>query len=217
MQDIKIKPWEELKQIHKEKFKNESDYLSFFRDVVLHDTSTREKYTSQTKDRVIEGVTWAKEFSKFHQRYKDGYSYKFSENNTILNIGHQTTYLIKPQFAAYHAVRKIMRNWLIKRLKDEYVKKKPAIYNPPKSLNQGESNFITRRTKVAYLVYMGDLAVRDNLLYSIRDNKTLVPKPASLSWCVSQFDDKYISDGILTYPKNLGPLNENLLSGSLSF
>ena len=135
MQDIKIKPWEELKQIHKEKFKNESDYLSFFRDVVLHDTSTREKYTSQTKDRVIEGVTWAKEFSKFHQRYKDGYSYKFSENNTILNIGHQTTYLIKPQFAAYHAVRKIMRNWLIKRLKDEYVKKKPVIYNPPKSLN----------------------------------------------------------------------------------
>ncbi len=87
MQDIKIKPWEELKQIHKEKFKNESDYLSFFRDVVLHNTSTREKYTSQTRDRVIEGVTWAKEFSKFHQRYKDGYSYKFSENNTILNIG----------------------------------------------------------------------------------------------------------------------------------
>ena len=42
MQDIKIKPWEELKQIHKEKFKDELDYLSFFRDVVLHDTSTRE-------------------------------------------------------------------------------------------------------------------------------------------------------------------------------
>ena len=34
---------------------------------------------------------------------------------------------------------------------------------------------------------------------------------------IFKFDDKYISDGILTYPKNLGPLNENLLSGSLSF
>ena len=34
---------------------------------------------------------------------------------------------------------------------------------------------------------------------------------------LEQFDDKYISDGILTYPKNLGPLNENLLSESLSF
>ena len=63
---------------------------------------------------------------------------------------------------------------------------------------------------------MGDLAVKDNLLYSIRNDNTLVPKPASLSWCVSLFDNKYISDGILTYPKDLGSLNENLLSNNLS-
>ena len=216
MQNIKIKTWNELSQYYKEKFKNETDYLSFFRDVVLQDTSSREKYTSQTKDKVVEGIIWAREFSKFHQKYKDGYSYKFSKNNTILNIGHQTTYSIKPQFAAYHIVRKIMRNWLIKRLKDEYDQGKPVIYNPPKGLNQGESNFITRRTKVAYLVYMGDLAVKDNLLYSIRNDNTLVPKPASLSWCVSLFDNKYISDGVLTYPKDLGPLSENILSNNLS-
>ena len=90
------------------------------------------------------------------------------------------------------------------------------IAEPREGLNQGESNFITRRTKVAYLVYMGDLAVKDNLLYSIRNDNTLVPKPASLSWCVSLFDNKYISDGILTYPKDLGSLNENLLSNNLS-
>ena len=216
MQNIKIKPWNELSQYYKEKFNNETDYLSFFRDVVLQDTSSREKYTSQTKDKVVEGIIWAREFSKFHQKYKDGYPYEFAKNNTILNVGHQKTYSIKPQFAAYHIVRKIMRNWLIKRIKDEYDQGKPAIYNPPKGLNQGESNFITRRTKVAYLVYMGDLAVKDNLLYSIRNDNTLIPKPASLSWCVSQFDNKYISDGVLTYPKDLGHLNENTLSNNLS-
>ena len=51
---------------------------------------------------------------------------------------------------------------------------------------------------------------------SFRNDNTLVPKPVSLSWCVSQFDNKYISDGILTYPKDLGPLNENTLSNNLS-
>ena len=49
MQNIKIKTWNELSQYYKEKFKNETDYLSFFRDVVLQDTSSREKYTSQTR------------------------------------------------------------------------------------------------------------------------------------------------------------------------
>ncbi len=212
---IRILPWDKLDNISKQKFNNEAEYLAFFRNTVLPDTASKEKYISQIKEKVSEGVVWAKEFAKFHQRYKDGFPFKFDEKNTILNFGDQSSFLIKPQYAAYHNVRKIMRDWFIKKLKDEYNLSKPVIYLPPVALNQGESNFVTRRTKVAYLVYVGDLVVKDNLLYSVRNDKTLMPKPVSLSWCVSYFDEEYICDGVLTYPKKLGPLNTNILNGVL--
>ena len=212
---IKILPWDKLDKVNKQKFKNEAEYLAFFRNTILPDTATKEKYISQIKEKVSEGVIWAKEFAKFHQKYKDGYPFKFDEKNTILNFGDQSSFIIKPQYAAYHNVRKIMRDWFIKKLRDEYNLSKPVIYLPPVALNQGESNFVTRRTKVAYLVYIGDLAVKDNLLYSVRRDKTLMPKPVSLSWCVSYFDEEYICDGVLTYPKILGPLNTNILNHNL--
>ena len=212
---IKILPWDKLDNISKQKFNNEAEYLAFFRNTVLPDTASKEKYISQIKEKVSEGVVWAKEFAKFHQRYKDGFPFKFDEKNTILNFGDQSSFLIKPQYAAYHNVRKIMRDWFIKKLKDEYNLSKPVIYLPPVALNQGESNFVTRRTKVAYLVYVGDLVVKDNLLYSVRNDKTLMPKPVSLSWCVSYFDEEYICDGVLTFPKKLGPLNAKILNEAL--
>ena len=212
---IKILPWDKLDNISKQKFNNEAEYLAFFRNTVLPDTASKEKYISQIKEKVSEGVVWAKEFAKFHQRYKDGFPFKFDEKNTILNFGDQSSFLIKPQYAAYHNVRKIMRDWFIKKLKDEYNLSKPVIYLPPVALNQGESNFVTRRTKVAYLVYVGDLVVKDNLLYSVRNDKTLMPKPVSLSWCVSYFDKEYICDGVLTFPKKLGPLNAKILNEAL--
>ena len=212
---IRILPWDKLDNISKQKFNNEAEYLAFFRNTVLPDTASKEKYISQIKEKVSEGVVWAKEFAKFHQRYKDGFPFKFDEKNTILNFGDQSSFLIKPQYAAYHNVRKIMRDWFIKKLKDEYNLSKPVIYLPPVALNQGESNFVTRRTKVAYLVYVGDLVVKDNLLYSVRNDKTLMPKPVSLSWCVSYFDKEYICDGVLTFPKKLGPLNAKILNNAL--
>ena len=212
---IRILPWDKLDNISKQKFNNEAEYLAFFRNTVLPDTASKEKYISQIKEKVSEGVVWAKEFAKFHQRYKDGFPFKFDEKNTILNFGDQSSFLIKPQYAAYHNVRKIMRDWFIKKLKDEYNLSKPVIYLPPVALNQGESNFVTRRTKVAYLVYVGDLVVKDNLLYSVRNDKTLMPKPVSLSWCVSYFDKEYICDGVLTFPKKFGPLNTNTLNDAL--
>ena len=212
---IKLLPWEKLDAVYKQKFSNEADYLAFFRSAIIPDTETKEKYISQIKEKVSEGVVWAKEFAKFHQRYKDGFPFKFDEKNTILSIGDQSTHLIKPQYAAYHNVRKVMRDWFIKKLRDEYNLSKPVIYLPPVALNQGESNFVTRRTKVAFLVYIGDLAVKDNLLYSVRNDDTIMPKPVSLSWCVSYFDEKYICDGVLTYPKKLGPLNANILNDTL--
>ena len=212
---IRILPWDKLDNISKQKFNNEAEYLAFFRNTILPDTASKEKYISQIKEKVSEGVVWAKEFAKFHQRYKDGFPFKFDEKNTILNFGDQSSFLIKPQYAAYHNVRKIMRDWFIKKLKDEYNLSKPVIYLPPVALNQGESNFVTRRTKVAYLVYIGDLVVKDNLLYSVRNDKTLMPKPVSLSWCVSYFDEEYICDGVLTFPKKLGPLNANTLNDAL--
>lgn len=212
---IRILPWDKLDNISKQKFNNEGEYLAFFRNTVLPDTASKEKYISQIKEKVSEGVVWAKEFAKFHQRYKDGFPFKFDEKNTILNFGDQSSFLIKPQYAAYHNVRKIMRDWFIKKLKDEYNLSKPVIYLPPVALNQGESNFVTRRTKVAYLVYVGDLVVKDNLLYSVRNDKTLMPKPVSLSWCVSYFDKEYICDGVLTFPKKLGPLNAKILNEAL--
>ena len=212
---IKILPWDKLDKINKQRFKNEPEYLAFFRNTILPDTATKEKYISQIKEKVSEGVIWAKEFAKFHQKYKDGYTFKFDEKNTILNFADQSSFIIKPQYAAYHNVRKIMRDWFIKKLRDEYNLSKPVIYLPPVALNQGESNFVTRRTKVAYLVYIGDLAVKDNLLYSVRRDETLMPKPVSLSWCVSYFDDEYTCDGVLTYPKILGPLNTNILNHNL--
>ena len=212
---IRILPWDKLDNISKQKFNNEAEYLAFFRNTILPDTASKEKYISQIKEKVSEGVVWAKEFAKFHQRYKDGFPFKFDEKNTILNFGDQSSFLIKPQYAAYHNVRKIMRDWFIKKLKDEYNLSKPVIYLPPVALNQGESNFVTRRTKVAYLVYVGDLVVKDNLLYSVRNDKTLMPKPVSLSWCVSYFDKEYICDGVLTYSKKLGPLNTNVLNDAL--
>ena len=212
---IRILPWDKLDNISKQKFNNEAEYLAFFRNTVLPDTASKEKYISQIKEKVSEGVVWAKEFAKFHQRYKDGFPFKFDEKNTILNFGDQSSFLIKPQYAAYHNVRKIMRDWFIKKLKDEYNLSKPVIYLPPVALNQGESNFVTRRTKVAYLVYVGDLVVKDNLLYSVRNDKTLMPKPVSLSWCVSYFDKEYICDGVLTFPKKLGPLNAKILNEDL--
>ena len=212
---IRILPWDKLDNINKQKFNNETEYLAFFRNTILPDTASKEKYISQIKEKVSEGVVWAKEFAKFHQRYKDGFPFKFDEKNTILNFGDQSSFLIKPQYAAYHNVRKIMRDWFIKKLKDEYNLSKPVIYLPPVALNQGESNFVTRRTKVAYLVYVGDLVVKDNLLYSVRNDKTLMPKPVSLSWCVSYFDKEYICDGVLTFPKKLGPLNAKILNEAL--
>ena len=212
---IRILHWDKLDNISKQKFNNEAEYLAFFRNTVLPDTASKEKYISQIKEKVSEGVVWAKEFAKFHQRYKDGFPFKFDEKNTILNFGDQSSFLIKPQYAAYHNVRKIMRDWFIKKLKDEYNLSKPVIYLPPVALNQGESNFVTRRTKVAYLVYVGDLVVKDNLLYSVRNDKTLMPKPVSLSWCVSYFDKEYICDGVLTFPKKLGPLNAKILNEAL--
>ena len=212
---IRILPWDKLDNISKQKFNNEAEYLAFFRNTILPDTASKEKYISQIKEKVSEGVVWAKEFAKFHQRYKDGFPFKFDEKNTILNFGEQSSFLIKPQYAAYHNVRKIMRDWFIKKLKDEYNLSKPVIYLPPVALNQGESNFVTRRTKVAYLVYIGDLVVKDNLLYSVRNDKTLMPKPVSLSWCVSYFDEEYICDGVLTFPKKFGPLNTNTLNDAL--
>ena len=212
---IRILPWDKLDNISKQKFNNEAEYLAFFRNTVLPDTASKEKYISQIKEKVSEGVVWAKEFAKFHQRYKDGFPFKFDEKNTILNFGDQSSFLIKPQYAAYHNVRKIMRDWFIKKLKDEYNLSKPVIYLPPVALNQGESNFVTRRTKVAYLVDVGDLVVKDNLLYSVRNDKTLMPKPVSLSWCVSYFDKEYICDGVLTFPKKLGPLNAKILNEAL--
>ena len=212
---IRILPWDKLDNINKQKFNNEAEYLAFFRNTLLPDTASKEKYISQIKEKVSEGVVWAKEFAKFHQRYKDGFPFKFDEKNTILNFGDQSSFLIKPQYAAYHNVRKIMRDWFIKKLKDEYNLSKPVIYLPPVALNQGESNFVTRRTKVAYLVYVGDLVVKDNLLYSVRNDKTLMPKPVSLSWCVSYFDKEYICDGVLTFPKKLGPLNAKILNEAL--
>ena len=212
---IRILPWDKLDNISKQKFNNEAEYLAFFRNTILPDTASKEKYISQIKEKVSEGVVWAKEFAKFHQRYKDGFPFKFEEKNTILNFGDQSSFLIKPQYAAYHNVRKIMRDWFIKKLRDEYNLSKPVIYLPPVALNQGESNFVTRRTKVAYLVYVGDLVVKDNLLYSVRNDKTLMPKPVSLSWCVSYFDEEYICDGVLTFPKKLGPLNTNVLNDAL--
>lgn len=212
---IRILPWDKLDNISKQKFNNEAEYLAFFRNTILPDTASKEKYISQIKEKVSEGVVWAKEFAKFHQRYKDGFPFKFDEKNTILNFGDQSSFLIKPQYAAYHNVRKIMRDWFIKKLKDEYNLSKPVIYLPPVALNQGESNFVTRRTKVAYLVYVGDLVVKDNLLYSVRNDKTLMPKPVSLSWCVSYFDKEYICDGVLTFPKKFGPLNTNTLNDAL--
>ena len=212
---IRILPWDKLDNISKQKFNNEAEYLAFFRNTVLPDTASKEKYISQIKEKVSEGVVWAKEFAKFHQRYKDGFPFKFDEKNTILNFGDQSSFLIKPQYAAYHNVRKIMRDWFIKKLRDEYNLSKPVIYLPPVALNQGESNFVTRRTKVAYLVYVGDLVVKDNLLYSVRNDKTLMPKPVSLSWCVSYFDEEYICDGVLTFPKKLGSLNINILNNAL--
>ena len=212
---IRILPWDKLDNISKQKFNNEAEYLAFFRNTLLPDTASKEKYISQIKEKVSEGVVWAKEFAKFHQRYKDGFPFKFDEKNTILNFGDQSSFLIKPQYAAYHNVRKIMRDWFIKKLRDEYNLSKPTIYTPPVALNQGESNFVTRRTKVAYLVYVGDLVVKDNLLYSVRNDKTLMPKPVSLSWCVSYFDKEYICDGVLTFPKKLGPLNAKILNEAL--
>ena len=212
---IRILPWDKLDNISKQKFNNEAEYLAFFRNTILPDTASKEKYISQIKEKVSEGVVWAKEFAKFHQRYKDGFPFKFDEKNTILNFGDQSSFLIKPQYAAYHNVRKIMRDWFIKKLKDEYNLSKPVIYLPPVALNQGESNFVTRRTKVAYLVYVGDLVVKDNLLYSVRNDKTLMPKPVSLSWCVSYFDKEYICDGVLTFPKKLVPLNAKILNEAL--
>ena len=212
---IRILPWDKLDNISKQKFNNEAEYLAFFRNTILPDTASKEKYISQIKEKVSEGVVWAKEFAKFHQRYKDGFPFKFDEKNTILNFGDQSSFLIKPQYAAYHNVRKIMRDWFIKKLRDEYNLSKPVIYLPPVALNQGESNFVTRRTKVAYLVYVGDLVVKDNLLYSVRNDKTLMPKPVSLSWCVSYFDKEYICDGVLTFPKKLGPLNAKILNEDL--
>ena len=212
---IRILPWDKLDNISKQKFNNEAEYLAFFRNTILPDTASKEKYISQIKEKVSEGVVWAKEFAKFHQRYNDGFAFQFDEKNTILNFGDQSSFLIKPQYAAYHNVRKIMRDWFIKKLKDEYNLSKPVIYLPPVALNQGESNFVTRRTKVAYLVYVGDLVVKDNLLYSVRNDKTLMPKPVSLSWCVSYFDKEYICDGVLTFPKKLGPLNAKILNEAL--
>ena len=162
---IRILPWDKLDNISKQKFNNEAEYLAFFRNTILPDTASKEKYISQIKEKVSEGVVWAKEFAKFHQRYKDGFPFKFDEKNTILNFGDQSSFMIKPQYAAYHNVRKIMRDWFIKKLKDEYNLSKPVIYLPPVALNQGESNFVTRRTKVAYLVYVGDLVVKLSLIH----------------------------------------------------
>jgi hypothetical protein len=42
-----------------------------------------------------------------------------------------------------------------------------------------------------------------------------MPKPVSLSWCVSYFDKEYICDGVLTFPKKLGPLNAKILNEAL--
>ena len=81
---IRILPWDKLDNISKQKFNNEAEYLAFFRNTVLPDTASKEKYISQIKEKVSEGVVWAKEFAKFHQRYKDGFPFKFDEKNTKL-------------------------------------------------------------------------------------------------------------------------------------
>ena len=207
---VKIRPWKNLENSFKNKFKNSEEYLKFLQSVILPDHQNKEKFIASTKEKVGQGIEWAKEFGKFHAKYSDGFPYIFKKNNAMHIVGGKE-YLIQPEYVAYHHVRKIMRDKFIKKLRDEYDEKKPVIYLPPVALNQGESNYITRRTKIAYMVYAGLLIVRDNLLYRVRNDDTVIPTELSLQKSLNLFDEYYDLDGILIYPKHWNGLTETTI------
>jgi len=112
-------------------------------------------------------------------------------------------FLLDPQYVAYHHVRKVMRDKLLEKKREE---------NSKHLITQAESNYITGRTKVAYMVYVGKLKVKDNLLYQIREDMTEVPTPMTLQKSIKFFDEYYILDSVLIYPRHWHSLTENLIN-----
>ena len=199
---VKVIPWSMLDPVYKAKFKDEAEYMNFFVNTILPDTDSKKKYIASTKEKVAEGLNWAKEFAKFHAQYTNGFPYVFKKDNAMHIVGGKE-FLLDPQYVAYHHVRKVMRDKLLEKKREE---------NPKHLITQAESNYITGRTKVAYMVYAGKLKVKDNLLYQIREDMTEVPTPMTLQKSIKFFDEYYILDSVLIYPRHWHSLTENLIN-----
>lgn len=151
-------------------FKTEREYLDFLGDIALPDMKSKKTYLKDHKEKVEEGAEWLKEYQKFYKENSEGIDF-------IWSIKDKKIFKVRPEFMAYSMVRGTMMTKLFKDFKEN---------EPFKGkITQAQSNHLTRRAKVSYLVFMGVLTVKDNILF---DKQSVPQKVVSFNEAIKLFD-----------------------------
>lgn len=188
---MKLKPYNLLSDKHKEKFKTVREYLDFLRDITIPDMKSKEVYLKNHKAKVEEGAEWIKEFYRFYRDCPAGFRYIFNKKE----------FTVRTEFLAFSHVRQRM------------LKKRMDLLNLEK-ITQADSNHLTRRAKVSYLVFMEMLSVRNNVLF---DMQSVPQKVVSFSEAIKLFDREFIRIKDLVYPRRYGDLTEDLLKNVMGY
>ena len=196
---MRFKTYDLLSDKQKEKFKTEREYLDFLGDIALTDMKSKKTYLKDHKAKVEEGVEWLKEYQKFYKENSEGIDF-------IWSIKDKKIFKVRPEFMAYSMVRGKMMTKLFKDFGD----------NGPFTgkITQAQSNHLTRRAKVSYLVFMGVLTVKDNILF---DKQTVPQKVVSFNEAIKLFDKLYIISKGFTYPREYGTMTEHLLKNVMGY
>ena len=202
---MRFKPYDLLSVSQKEKFKTEREYLDFLGDIALPDMKSKKTYLKDHKEKVEEGAEWLKEYQKFYKENSEGIDF-------IWSIKDKKIFKVRPEFMAYSMVRSTMLNRLYK----STARQSPT--NPNHThygkITQAQSNHLTRRAKVSYLVFMGKLTVKDNILF---DKQSVPQKVVSFNEAIKLFDKLYIISKGFTYPRELGTMTEHLLKNVMGY
>ena len=196
---MRFKPYDLLSDSQKEKFKTEREYLDFLGEIIMPDMKSKKIYLKDHKEKVEEGAEWLKEYQRFYKENSEGIDF-------IPSIKDKKVFKVRPEFMAYSMVRGTMMRKLFKNFKE----------NEPFTgkITQAQSNHLTRRAKVSYLVFMGVLTVKDNILF---DKQSVPQKVVSFNEAIKLFDKLYIISKGFTYPREYGAMTEHLLKNVMGY
>ena len=184
------KSYDELTNQQKELFESDKEYFTFLSDVIKPNLYSKKSYIVEHKNKIEEINFWVEKYYKFYNKYPSGCYYFFEGQK----------FRIRPEFLAFFNVRLRMLN---KRKKELNLDK----------ISQSDSNHLTRRAKVSYLVFMEILTIQDNILFE----NTVPKKIISLNKANEMFDYKFVLGKGLSYPREYGYLDMHLLDNVMGY